>query len=82
MLNILGNVTIYNGLMEIERMVIMEKEFDYKIKQLKDMVDAELDEESGGYGAHLSHWSGKALPIQLDHEALNVLIKHYESRNE
>jgi hypothetical protein len=52
---------------------------EYKVAQLKSMLQAETGID-GGYGAHLTHWSGKSAPINIDAEALKVLIAHYESR--
>ena len=52
---------------------------DYKIKQLKLMLEAE-QKENGGYGAHLSHWAGTAKPINIDARAIQALIEHYEKR--
>lgn len=52
---------------------------EYKIEQLRNMLTAETSEDAGGYGAHLDHWSGRAKPINLDADALRVLISYYES---
>jgi len=52
---------------------------EYKIAQLRNMLTAETSEDAGGYGAHLDHWSGRAKPINLDADALRVLISYYES---
>ena len=52
---------------------------EYKIEQLRNMLTAETSEDAGGYGAHLDHWSGRAKPINLDADALRVLINYYES---
>ena len=59
----------------------MEKEYNYKIKQLCIMLEAESN-SPGKYGAHLTHWSGKAKPINLDAEAIRVLIEHYQARQD
>jgi hypothetical protein len=59
----------------------MEKEFDYKIKQLQLMLDSESNFETGGYGANLSHWSGTAKPINIDAGALQCLIDYYTNKN-
>lgn len=55
---------------------------EYKIEQLRNMLTAETSEDAGGYGAHLDHWSGRAKPINLDADALRVLINYYESLDE
>lgn len=54
---------------------------EYKLQQLRSMLAAETSEDAGGYGAHLDHWSGRAKPINLDAEALQVLINHYEAKD-
>lgn len=51
----------------------------YKIGELKKMYSAETDPETGGYGAHLVHWSGTAKPINIDAGALEALIHYYSS---
>lgn len=56
-------------------------EFDYKIEQLKKMLESESDMATAGYGAHLSHWSGKAKPINIDAGALQCLIDYYDNKN-
>ncbi len=55
---------------------------DYKIEQLKLMLEAETnsDPELGGYGAHLRHENSKGKSIQLDAAAIQALIDHYLSR--
>lgn len=52
---------------------------EYKLQQLRNMLTAETSEDAGGYGAHLDHWSGRAKQINLDADALRVLINFYES---
>lgn len=52
---------------------------EYKIKQLTLMLSHEIGNgPDDGYGAHLTHWYGDALPIQLDAGALRVLIRYYK----
>ena len=34
------------------------------------------------YGAHLTHWSGQAKPINIDAGALEALIAYYERKKE
>lgn len=51
---------------------------DYKVKQLQEMLKWERAQpENEKYGAHLTHWSGHGLPINLDEGALEVLIEYY-----
>lgn len=54
-------------------------EYAYKVDQLTAMRDFERKQAPDQqYGAHLSHWSGSAgKPIQLDADALQALIDHY-----
>ena len=52
----------------------------YKVEQLRLMYKAEADPDKGGFGAHLTHWSGNAKPVNLDAKAIAALIKHYERR--
>ena len=54
------------------------EENDYKIKQLITMRDCEKRQpDNEKYGAHLTHWSGKAAPINIDEDALMALINYY-----
>jgi len=57
-------------------------DIEYKISQLRKMYTAEASEVSGGYGAHLSHWSGCAKPINIDAEAIRELIFYYAAKLE
>jgi len=51
---------------------------DYKVKQLKLMLESEQKQKpEEQYGAHLSHWAGKAKPINIDIGAIKVLIDYY-----
>ena len=51
---------------------------EYKVKQLKIMLNEESKSEPDAkYGAHLTHWSGKAKSINIDEGALQVLIDYY-----
>ena len=60
----------------------MEREYDYKLKQLRAMLEAEEQAKEGSkYGANLQHWFGTASPINLDAAALKCLIAHYTKRN-
>ena len=53
--------------------------YAYKVAQLTSMRDYERKQTTNQqYGAQLSHWSGSAgKPIQLDADALQALIDHY-----
>ena len=51
----------------------------YKIEQLKMMLEAETG-ENGGYGAHLTHWTGTAKEINIDAGAIQVLINYYAEK--
>ncbi len=57
---------------------------DYKVKQLEIMLKSETSSETGGYGAHLTHWAthgeGNAKSINLDAQAIQALIDHYKGR--
>ena len=58
-------------------------DYAYKVRQLMAMLDYERQAEPGErYGAHLTHWSGRANPINIDADALNALIGHYCDRDE
>ena len=52
----------------------------HKVKQLSAMIEREDSDEleDNAYGAHLSHWSGCAAPINIDGEALEVLRNYYD----
>ena len=50
----------------------------WKAAQIKLMIENEENEATKGYGANLNHWAGKAKPINIDIEALKVLLKYYE----
>lgn len=50
----------------------------YKVAQLWNMLKAEINApEDQKYGAHLQHWSGEAMPINIDAGALRTLIAYY-----
>ena len=53
--------------------------YAHKVKQLTAMRDYERKQATNEqYGANLNHWSGCAgKPIQLDADALQALIDHY-----
>lgn len=54
---------------------------EYKVKQLKIMLDEEAKSKPDAkYGAHLTHWSGKAKSINIDEGALQVLIDYYSAK--
>jgi hypothetical protein len=57
---------------------------EYKIAQLREMARVEANTEANApdraYGGHLSHATSSAKPINLDAEALQALVEHYEKR--
>ena len=57
-------------------------DYEYKLAQLKTMLAwEEAQDEDTQYGAHLTHWSGKAKPINIDAGALRVLIEYYSKKS-
>ena len=55
----------------------------YKIEQLTRMLEFEKKQaENEKFGAHLTHWSGNAKPINIDEEALQALINYYKNKEE
>ena len=52
---------------------------DYKVKQLHKMLEYETSKAEEHYGAHLTHWSGEANPINIDAGAIRVLIDYYSA---
>jgi len=57
----------------------MKIEYEYKIRVLREMLEAEKDEAVGGYGAHICHWvTNRAINIGAD--AIEALIKFYEAK--
>lgn len=55
----------------------------YKIEQLTRMLEFEKKQaENEKYGAHLTHWSGNAKPINIDEGALQTLINYYKNKEE
>lgn len=52
---------------------------EYKIEQLRLMLEAETDQNTGGYGAHLSHWASTGKEINIDAGALRCLIEYYKT---
>ena len=54
--------------------------YEYKIQQLEKMLEYERKQpDSKQYGAHLTHWSGAAKPINIDQYAITALIEHYKA---
>ena len=54
----------------------------YKVEQLWKMLKAEIDApDDQKYGAHLQHWSGEAMPINIDAGALRTLIAYYSTEH-
>lgn len=55
----------------------------YKIEQLTRMLEFEKKQaENEKFGAHLTHWSGNAKPINIDEGALQTLINYYKNKEE
>lgn len=53
--------------------------YDHKVKQLEAMLEyEEAQPPEGQYGAHLTHWSGHGLPINIGAGALRLLIRYYK----
>lgn len=55
---------------------------EYKVKQLRKMLQYETDTNETHYGAYLSHWAGDAKPINIDAGAIEVLIEYYSNKKE
>ena len=56
--------------------------YDHKITQLEEMLkweEAKPPEEQ--YGAHVTHWSGHGLPVNIDAGALRLLIEYYRGKS-
>jgi hypothetical protein len=46
------------------------------------MLEAEKSQpDNEKYGAHITHWSGKASPINIDAGAIQALIDYYTGKN-
>lgn len=53
---------------------------EYKRNVINQMMLIEQGQpESERYGAHLSHWDGRAKSINLDIGALNALLGYYNN---
>ena len=51
----------------------------YKVKQLEQALEREeLQPEDERYGAHLTHWSGAMMPINIDAGGMRLLIRYYK----
>lgn len=51
----------------------------YKVNQLEIMLGCEIAQpEDKQYGAHITHWSGMANPINIDAGAIKLLIMYYK----
>lgn len=59
----------------------MKIDYEYKILVLKDMLKAEKDEATEGYGAHISHWC-VTRAINIGADAIEALIKFYEAKGD
>ena len=67
----------------IEQIKATKSSYEYKLKQLKEMLAwEERQPKDQRYGAHLTHWSGHGEPINLDADALQLLIRHYTKLTE
>ena len=53
--------------------------YGYKIGVLRNMLECEKDERTGGYGAHITHWSSNR-SINIGADAIEALIKFYEGK--
>ena len=57
--------------------------YNYKISQLLIMLEEENNSpENKQYGVHLSHWSDKAKPINIDIGAIECLIEYYQNKGD
>lgn len=57
--------------------MIQGKKDSYKVDNLERALEKEIGPD-GGYGAHLTHWSGVMNPINIDADAMRVLIRYYK----
>lgn len=56
--------------------------YDYKIEQLRKMLEHETNGNEVHYGAHITHWSGDSKPINIDAGAIQVLIDYYSAKTD
>lgn len=54
---------------------------EYKVKQLKKMLEHETSESEEHYGARLSHWYGDTNALTIDAGGLKALIRHYSKHD-
>ena len=55
---------------------------EWKISQIELMIEAEEDQNIGGYAARLSHWSGKPKTINIEIGEMKALIEYYKKELE
>lgn len=53
----------------------------YKVQQLKLMLAHETSKTEEHYGAHVTHWSGDAKPINIDAGGIRALIRYYSTHD-
>lgn len=52
---------------------------DYKVKELKKMLEHETSSSEDHYGAHLSHWFGDTKTLTIDAGGIAALIEYYST---
>lgn len=57
----------------------MDNTYDWKISQLKQMLNYETIPEQTHYGANLKHPDSGAKPIQIDAGGIKALIEYYST---
>lgn len=54
---------------------------EYKVKQLKQMLEHETSKSEEHYGARLSHWCGDTNTLTIDAGGLKALIEYYSKHD-
>jgi hypothetical protein len=54
---------------------------EYKVKQLKKMLEHETSKSEEHYGARLSHWWGDTNTLTIDAGGLEALIEYYSKHD-
>lgn len=54
---------------------------EYKVKQLKQMLEHETSKNEEHYGARLSHWRGDTNTLTIDAGGLKALIEYYSKHD-